>query len=203
MFKRVGVAANLKLVLLALLVMAVCVSCIYRSVRIRCISPSVEDRPVRMFNRYELNIFGCVDSIADSCGFHIGVDFIETMPATTPFDSIPIFVIDSLCFSGQCQGNDYCLVPRRLYDRVRERIEEGKAIYTPPREPSDIGWSDKEVWPDDFLISRYLLPRSCLDDEVTVQIVARLFDRASGDQLGREEKTVTLTVERSKRYLYR
>jgi len=198
------IAAPVRLVFLLLLVAASSDSCIYRSVRNRCISTAVKDRSITMFDRYELSISGCVDTGHDTCRFTFGVNFTEQLPASAEFDSIPIFVIDSICFAGECLGDDYYSTPVSGYDYHVKGVQEGREIYVEPSLPLDLRWISGEIQPDEFLVpDGVLIPESCGAFDVTVVVIARMYDRVSGDEVGRERKAIPLIIERGKRYLYR
>jgi len=61
-----------------------------------------------------------------------------------------------------------------------------------------------EIWPVGFIVLPSVpLPFACTGGEITVEIVARLYDRATGSEIGREVKEVPFFIKRGKRYLSR
>lgn len=169
---------------------------------IRDFHPLKTEKPVIMFDKYVLDMYGHSDSTESSCTFECGVKFVKRMPATVPFGSVPIFTIDSFCFEGRCLESVYCRAPIGFDELAKRRSQQsGYPPYKPQASNTDIGWDEEHIWPYGFVIWEDIqLPMGCEDRDVDVIVHACLVDRANGQVIGRESKRVPFVIKWGRSY---
>ncbi|MCH9032354.1 MAG: hypothetical protein IIB00_08865 [candidate division Zixibacteria bacterium] len=169
------------------------------TITFRNIRPIKEHRPVIIFDRYLLDLEGSAIEGDSTIGFYCDVDFVEKVRSETDFDSIPIFIIDSLCFSGECLNSSFCHT--LINDRdLNNYIFENRGLpfrRMLKRSNEDLNWDNKYVWPTGYHLvdtQKVLVPLSCKDKNMTVKLFTRLLDRVSGQLIAEEVRTVEFDI---------
>lgn len=187
-----------KLILL-LLSLTICWGCTARW----HFEPSKDERPVSMFNgRYNIKLKGVRASHHSSISrFFCTIDPIESMfdTLTTNLDTIPIFVMDSLCFIGDCLYPEFCRRPNFIIEDYIVMNDDATVHLLELSTKQYPRWKRRLVWPGNlFLGDNVRIPLECKGNEVFVLLYARLVDRISGKTISKEVKSVTFEVRMHK-----
>lgn len=171
-----------------------CATITYRNIR-----PIKEHRPVVMFNRYLLKLEGGALAGDTTITFSCDVDFVEKVRIESGYDSIPIFIIDSLCFSGECLNSSICHTPfdDGEYDRYVTDARGFPDLVMKSRFPDDLKWSDKYILPVGYSLvdtQIVIVPLACKDKNITVTLFAKLLDRATGNLIAEETLAVKFDI---------
>jgi hypothetical protein len=158
-----------------------------------------------MFDLYRLDMKGFVSG---SPYMILDVSYIDVIADTNAIDTLPVFLIDSICFLGPCLDSSFCSGPWswREYDEHIKAADTGFRGFDhgiPLRYP-DLWLRDGILIPSGYRLHRSTTPPlslSCADSSVSLLIRARLLDRLSGEELAREVKNVQFLVE-SKTHRY-
>ncbi len=150
-------------------------------------------RPVTLFDRYALRMIGCKQHIYNDLVLYI--DYLDPVPDTTPLQSLPILVIDSLYFEGACMDSLVCCKPISHYDELYSMSNTtGIDIYFAAK---DILRRDEQYIPDGGSIRQISWwPKACNNQNVFVTIHARLLDRSTGQIIAQESKRVEYFVKK-------
>ncbi len=142
------------------------------------------DTHVSAFNRYQLEFESATEE--DSLyTFRLLVSFNERRTDSTSMDTIPVLAIDNFCFEGPCWETQYCedaINPYELFHSDKSwnsRSEMEKGIYLYAGEIRHISYK---------LLGFIVIRNIC--DTITVSFTARLLDQGTGQEIGREDKTV-------------
>jgi hypothetical protein len=152
--------------------------------------PLDKELPVTMFGKYKIS-FGVVGPGAPNLRCYI--DFLSYVSPTADTNTIPIFIIDSLCFEADCVNSKRCYQPQSDYDR-------GAPSRDGPFNPGttkDLDTAKGEMIPRGYKVSKApCFPDSCVKTEATVVIWARLVDRVSKRGISAEEKRVQFNIKK-------
>ncbi|MFH1891370.1 MAG: hypothetical protein ABIK83_01655 [Candidatus Zixiibacteriota bacterium] len=159
-------------------------------------NPVKRGQPITMFDRYVLEFRGHAYLTAGP-KLEINVSFIGEAVDTSCVDTIPVFVIDSLCFHGTCLDSSYCGHPldwREVNEWLRElHGPQFRGWYHTPIRQWDLWYEDGKLTPSGYYLrtsATPVFPANCIDTTVSVEIRARLLDRATGEEIARESKTL-------------
>jgi len=152
-----------------------------------------------MFDRYVLEYEGYATTGTE---LNILVSFVGDAVDTSYIDTIPVFVVDSVCFHGDCLDSSYCGHPlswRKFNEWLRDRYgpDFGTNYGTPIRQ-WDLWYRNGRLIPTGYhLLSTAtpVFPAGCTDTTVSVEIQARLLDRATGEEIAREAKTLRFRIK--------
>ena len=153
--------------------------------------PAESELPITMFGRYDLNIGG-------NLGWHdityVDIRYLTKICDTMNTDTIPILLIDSMCFLGSCFDSPFCFRPT-TWARIRDSVyyaNHGENPWVPFRD-SDLFYYDQQIIPGGYrLEDAYSLPESCRHSVVSIELYARLLERPSHKELSRETKRLRL-----------
>ena len=187
---------NSYLVLMATLILASCQSCFM--VNYAHFRPIESEPPVMMFETYELDMGSSAPSRYSLKHFSCNVIFRGKIPSGTNFDTIPIFVVDSICFEGACLIGNICVDTTRDSVYQYSGLRSGFLFSAYPRRHEDLPFHM-------FYINSYSgfeIPMECENQEIFVVTYARLIDRITRNELARESKSTQfqLTKSRSSRF---
>ena len=144
-----------------------------------------------MFERYYLDI-GSVNSTGGPLavnsymyGFECDVIYRGELPDHTNYDTIPVFVTDSICFLGDCLDTNFCVSfpVSTNASTIKGTIRDSLFEYD-------------STGHEDLPFRRYSyrdnlgMPGECDGEEVSVSLYARLVDRVTFAEIARESKIV-------------
>ena len=153
-----------------------------------------------IFDRYYLEILGNAHNEGDTCTFICEVDFINKIVDTTYYDTIPIFVIDSFCFEGDCLDFNYCQIIPENYDINTYMMEKGGVPIYEKKQPDDLYYSRYGLNPSNYRrLPIMLISSRCTGNIVTITIHARLIDRVTGKNIIKESKKVKFKLKKRTR----
>jgi hypothetical protein len=188
------------LLLCVLVVVVSLIAC--RTYRWRDFRPLEHEQPIVMFDRYRVEFHGFASTYHN---LYIMPSFVNEIRDTLSWDTLPVFVVDSVCFSGSCIENAFCRKPRswaETRDRYPGTYYLGKSVSNEPFRDEDIYYIDAKVVPGGFeFTDAYRLPSSCTDSSVFVDIQARLLDRATGDEIAREVRRLRFLITPKKKWI--
>jgi hypothetical protein len=139
---------------------------------------------IYLFDRYKIDLEG-KDQL------EIKPSFLIPVRATTPLDSVPILMIDSLYVTGGCAtipwGGKVWNLHQEQYEKYRISIEAHKAgtQYSDLYVNSDQFFLEESFWLDGVKWLR----QACRGEIVSVTIYATLFDRKSLTVIATQVKT--------------
>lgn len=165
---------------------------------IRVFDPLRSEMPVKLFNRYEIEFSG-YEARASGFLMRFDVYFLTKISSESPISTIPILVIDSVCFSGACISVPVCRRMRSWKETVSKYPDfDHSWMYGRPLPGMDL-WVRREVIiPTGYnLESGPYFAHACYGPSITAEINARLLDRATLTEIARETKTVKLEIRRS------
>ena len=168
--------------------------------RWRDFKPVEKEEPVVLFGRYNVKLRG------HASGPHTvecSVRFVNPLNDTMRIDTVPILVIDSMCFDGRCLDSTICLHPTSSYE-IDERYRQdpnttcthfGTYIGT------DLQYIYlKQVQPVDyFLYNKLRLPEYCDSNDVYMILCARLLDRVTNKEITQEAKRIQFNIRSRRR----
>jgi hypothetical protein len=159
----------------------------------RVFFPIKGEQPVIMFDNYKLNIHGTAE------GYHniiCETSSIRKFPDTLDINTIPIFLIDSLCFYGDCLDSQACYHPqpsRELFPLMSNESKGPGSLSV----PIDLSYRPGEYLPCDFyLLNTLRLRPACKDAGVAVEIRAIMIERATGKELANESKKIGFLIKK-------
>lgn len=191
------------LFLVMLLIVFVCTSC---TARWRMV-PIESEKLVTLFtSRYGIEIegYGAFHHSAVcrlTCWAYPIFVFDNT--TTGDRDSIPIFVMDSICFEGDCLDPEFC---RRSLNPIEDHItrnEDGTISITglTDEDAYIFGRKHELIWPSHlFRGDDVRVPLSCQGQDVWMVVYARLVDRKTGATVSLEARRVQCKIKRRKVY---
>jgi len=177
----------------------------YPSVPIRVLTPP-QASELTLLDYYHITVWGVADDSTTGGWFECRVNFLQSVPKSTPLDRIPILTIDTVCFEGACIGDRRCYKPLSSYEYNKALVLQGKWPYKSSFDslPPDLAWNEEELLARGCVINyQPLLPLGCREDTLNVLIHARQNDRATGRLIRSEVKRMAVIVGRDKRVLYR
>jgi len=172
------------------LIIACCQSCFI--VNYAHFRPIESERPVMMFETYELEMGSSAASRYSLKTFSCNVIFRGEIPSGTNFDTIPIFVIDSLCFEGTCLIGNSCVDNTRDSLHKYGRLQGGFLFSSNPRRNEDLPFQNYYI----YSYSGFEIPIECENQEIFVVTYARLIDRITRDELARESKRTQFQLKK-------
>lgn len=107
------------MIFLIAVVAACCLDCFSSRV---VFEPVKEERPVHLLGRYTLDILGFAE---ESYNFRCRVSFLGGHPDTMHIDTIPVLVIDSVCFEGRCLDKPRCYRLESHHEWILELQKQG------------------------------------------------------------------------------
>lgn len=183
-------AAGILLLLSAILVQMSCTTA--RNLRI-----SEEEKPVRLFDRYKIDIKG---GAGEDSLYHvvIKVEFIDTVPGGADIDKIPILSIDSICFGCVAIESQDCIGLESSYEREQRWIRAGDTSFIPIKwSTNDLFFDKGELHPVSLYdVELVRIPKEC--QNVIAQFTARLTDRVTGEEISQESKSLKLNVKKKR-----
>lgn len=157
----------------------------------RTFEPVNKDQKVTMFDRYRLDLYSHLPS---RFRMMCEVKFLTPHKDSLRLDTIPVFLIDSICLKGNCVGGILC----------EEVIDVFTQYYDRPLVPGDpppISPIAKEMRFNQYLTpGRYSIegtkpvPFECQDRDLEVWIYARLLDRLSRLTIAAETKRIPFRI---------
>ncbi len=146
--------------------------------------------PIILFERYKVNVSGLASTPRR---IFFSVTFLNKVSGPLKLDTIPIFVIDTVCFAGDCLDNQLC------YD-AKEHLVAKKSpnpSFVIKEKAADDLISERGVLdPEDISIAGVpILPLTCRDHDVFLTFTARIIDRISGATISSESKQVGLLIK--------
>lgn len=167
--------------------------------------PIEGERSVTMYDsRYVLYIEGLGayhHSMIKRFLFSSYSNFAPEDTAATGRDTIPIFVIDSICFEGDCLDPEFC---RRSLNPIEDHItrnENGTISITglTDEDAYIFGRKHELIWPSHlFRGDDVRVPLSCQGQDVWMVVYARLVDRKTGATVSLEARRVQCKITRRK-----
>lgn len=179
------------------------VSC-YRHAKYRRIDNDPTIPAASVFDRYLLSVYGvAVTDTSVECRFHCYVKFLNTVPDTVKWDSIPVLIIDSACLRGSCFASATCAIAlsdAALYNRDNP-TSSWRTIGD--RWPEDLNSNGRELVVMGFEFDPLsILPSSCLGEVGSATLYCRLIDRKSKRLLDTSSITLPLRAIIKSRALY-
>ena len=170
------------------------------------VMPESKTDSVTLFNRYRLQFFGRLwaEQTGELYSIYVQINsaFIQRSSDTGNLDTVPIFVIDTLCLSGECLGVGVCKHPMRwTEDGYGPPLPYGKKLLSRIDEYGDPGlwYVKKKLIPGGFIEEGpFLLNSDCKDSSLQIEFRARLLNRHDGKEISRETKRVLFRVRRMK-----
>jgi len=162
-------------------------------------NPIKKEIPISLFDRYHISIRG-YDAIGRT--FLGNVSFIKEIVDTTSLDSLPILVFDSICFHGDCLGEDFCVSPKSWYDDAQDNLRKGWGSWNLKHliKDTDLYYKSGKVTPGGFdLRNVFRLPENCDKMNVSVGIHARILDRKTKVEFASENKIIRFEIKRGRR----
>jgi hypothetical protein len=164
---------------------------------IRCYDPLRSEVPIRMFDRYEMEVIGYEGRGA---GFVLRCRpyFLSAVPSGSSISDIPILIIDTVCFFGECLKSPVCLGMRNWEDQILGYPESlGQSLYAEPLPGNDLWVRNGVIVPAGYYIQSVpYFAKACYGPTLTAEIRARLLDRATGREIARESKSVKFEIRR-------
>lgn len=162
-------------------------------------NPIKQEQPIIMFDSYLLHISGLVTKAPT---MDIEVSFIRKITDTTYLDTIPVFIIDSVCFHGSCLDSSFCSKPIDWCE-LNELIKKEQPYFIgydfgTPLSYKDLWYEDGKLKPISYYLDPSVtipFPSACTDTSITVEIRACILDRLTGKELARESKTLRFLIE--------
>ncbi len=191
LFKR-----SIALSLVGFIAVICCAGCRWQTTRE--FRPMAEENPMIMFDQYRLDIHGYASGLHN---IECDVYTVDSVPATTNIDSIPIFTIDSMCFTGSCLDSQLCCSPESHSEAAERLYRLGLNGYSEPdTDPGkDLRFRSGRIEHEGFSLSGVLkLPDSCKGQDVIVEIRARLVNRITGETIAAERKRVQFYIDKRK-----
>ncbi len=171
------------------MIVITCGGCIGTLTNLR---PIKSEPPIILFDRYHVKMGGGGDSLYS---LDCEVNFTSKVSDTTDIDSIPIFLVDSLCFEGECVDSTYCLAPDRWSEPDMSLYsKEIDTLYIHPA--PDLWRVDHKIELRRFTFWRALNLR-CQNRPVWIDIHAVLVDRRTGNEMGRQSRRVQFAIKKS------
>ena len=161
------------------------------------LQPVDKDRTDVFFDRYAVEVGGGIQDTSLLTIMGTYQSYTQKHPTTAPADTIPVFIIDSLCLTGACLAENVCVYSDWVAKLVgifqdTTRTRSRKRVRT-----DDLGSNFGRYWPHEFVFLKDVrLPASCVHDTIDVAIYARLLDRMSGRVIASEQKTVPCIIKR-------
>lgn len=175
----------------------IAITCLTGCTVVWSLRPVKTELPVILFDRYILDMDGGTEGDTSQTHLlYIDVNFKSKITDTSNYDTIPIFLLDSICLEGNCLDFEYCAIPKSDVDSRKKRVE--RFAYKPPR-AYDLWFDGKRLrvmgfsFPDELNISV-----NCRDEGLAMITFARLIDRVTGDLIATEAKRVQFGMKRSK-----
>ena len=145
-------------------------SCVYDYTWFR---PADTKTPIVLFDCYSATFRGW------AAGRHqliCNLEFSRTVTDTTLLDTIPILILDSICFSGECLDDAFCVKPASWHEQDQRRFRHGRGHYRRESDlvrEHDLYYIDGRLVPGGFdLWDDYRLPDICNKDDVSVTLKA-------------------------------
>lgn len=170
-----------------------------------------EERPVSAFDRYELGIGGVSKDTNTVYALWCNVEFRPRIPSKgIELDTIPVFLIDSICVEGGCVDTANC---RKAYWRKDEEEVDTVLARLRGHSGDDYYYGTNRIWsladdiykvrgylePEDFFVYPGIhLPVSCDDSTGVMILYIRLKDRVTSEIVAQMSKTVTFKVRKKK-----
>lgn len=163
---------------------------------LRYYQPLRTETPIKLFDQYEVSIggYGSGSHLFFSCG----VSFLTAVPEGSPIHDIPILIIDSVFFVGDClngPGRRRMLSWAELVEKYS--VQNYTWRYGLPLSGKDLWVQNGVIVPGGF--SMELGPPfsdKCYGPVISVDIEARLLDRAFHKEIARETKRVKFEIRR-------
>jgi len=166
-----------------------------------------EERPVTLFNRYKLDIEAQSYDTSSIYWLMVDVNFVDKHSADVrSVDSIPILILDSVCFGGGCVKDDTCRLLFMYGDeysidsqRVESEKQKAAGIFVDttgvPPGTYDLFESSGRIVPHGFYVSRGMaLPEACVDSSGVMRLYSRLIDRATNELISEKALEVRFEV---------
>lgn len=192
---KVYVPMKRRMIILTLLTLALLqVACL---VNYRHLRPVGSEEPVMLLGKYYLDI-GSVNSTGGPLSVHswmYGLDcdviYRGELPDNTNYDTIPVFVMDSICFAGECLNENFCVgfPVSTNASTIRGTIRDSLSVYD-------------STGHEDLPFRRYSytgdlgMPKACDGGEVLIGLYARLLDRVTFAEIARESKVVRFQMSK-------
>jgi hypothetical protein len=157
----------------------------------RQFEPAPKNQLITMFGRYQMEIAASLLYGLDmTCDIH----FITIHRDTVRLDTIPVFVIDSICLVGTCLTANRCYVPTDVFSFFYDRdVAQG--------EPPPFTSNAKEMRLGEKLYAgRYSvnsdteISLQCQENDLQAWFHARLLDRTTRATLASETKRVQFRI---------
>jgi len=164
-------------------------------------------KKVVLFEKYELEFFEAQGPINfPTYGLHVDINFIKPLFVTNlNVDTIPILMLDSVCFEGDCIDNNICgeyvSLRERKYDAslfVNDpNADLGKNLFTEDLFYTNERGKEKKVDPLGFYVPGGIpLPLECLNNKGITIIYSRLIDRITGETIDQEAKVIQFELKK-------
>jgi hypothetical protein len=162
--------------------------------------------PIVMFDRYSVD-FWSIGWPGDNT--FISFSYLRDIKDTTHLDTLPILVLDSICFAGTCLNNASCLRPTSWREswkqRGKEPEQDGVLYLRKPRACLPLKYEDL-FYIEDMVVPQgydqdigYSIPRGCVGTTVTVTLKAHLLNRVTGQEIARETKEMPFMIQEKKK----
>lgn len=159
------------------------------------VEPLRSEVPIQLFDRYELSLYG-YDSRGGGFILYCDPYFLTKVPEGTNSDSIPILIIDTMCFSADCLSDEVCLRLESWHQMdVRLGVPHNSFTHGEPMSGYDLWVRHEVIIPSGFYTenSPYFLS-NCYGSGITVEIKARILDRDTHMQVAKETKKVNFEI---------
>ncbi len=199
MGRRMSMRSVKQVVVPTLIVFAACVvTCTFAPVR--SFRAERSEQRVPLFDRYNLSLFG---GPAERLGYvSCALRFMSAHHDTTRLDTIPILVVDSLCFSGQCLTNTFCLHPQTEGEWIAARSKE-KRPNQYVGSATDLEYANGKLQPVGFIVDTAInIPDKCGRHDLRVGVKMHMIDRTTGKVLAEELKEVQFEILETKPYIH-
>lgn len=186
--------------LLLPLLTCVVVGCLTSCSVVWRLRPVKTELPVILFDKYTLQMAGgTMGDTSQNHVLYIEVNLKSKITDTTNYDTIPIFLLDSICLEGICLDSEYCASPKYYADS--RKADDERFAFKPPR-AYDLWFDGNQLRVAGFSFpDRLNISVNCRDEGVAVITFARLIDRVTGDLIATEAKRVQFRLKRGKVWL--
>lgn len=162
-------------------------------------NPLKGQTPIILFGNYLVDMHGYA---AGGHNFYCDFAFVHITGDTTNLDTIPVLILDSICFRGACLNGDFCLNPTSWFDQDQESIRKGHGQYHSHGliRGRDLYYVAGRVVPGGYsLMNAYRLSEKCDKNDVIVVLWVRMLERVTGKEIARESKIVQFRIKRGSR----
>lgn len=162
---------------------------------------------ITLYDKYKLSYVKAQGPLSDrTYSIFIELDFIDPLfVKNLNVDTIPILMLDSICFEGDCIGNKLCGEFVSLREHKPDaslfvndpNADLGKYLFTPDLFYTNERGKEKKVDPLGFYVPGGInIPMECLNNKGTTILYSRLIDRVTGKTITSEAKQLQFNIKK-------